>query len=322
MDSVSKLSEIYKWGLSKTVAEFFFICIGIVFILTGLKALRDKQFANAKFSAAFWFVVAFTFIAGPYVPKFITGICVVLMAFLTAIGKVGQSASDVPSAEETRKNADILGNKVFIAPLVLAVSAWIIATVWKDLGANNAVGVSAIIALFVTFLVTGAKKEYAVKDGTRLMDNVGPISLLPQILAALGALFTAAGVGEVISGGIESIIPDNSRLIAVVVYCVAMALFTAIMGNGFAAFSVITVGIGIPFLINEGANPLVVGAMGLTAGYCGTLMTPMAANFNIMPAALLETKNKYGIIKMQLPFAIVMLIIHIILMYIFAFKPV
>ena len=49
-------------------------------------------------------------------------------------------------------------------------------------------------------------------------------------------------------------------------------------------------------------------------------MTPMAANFNIMPAALLETKNKYGIIKMQLPYALVILVAHIILMYIFAFR--
>ena len=242
MDSVLKLSEIATWGLPKVVAEIFFIGIGIVFILTGLKALKDKGFDNAGFSAAFWFIVAFTFIAGPYVPKFITGICVILMALLTAIGKVGQSASDVPTAQETRKNADIFGNKVFIAPLVLAISAWVIATVWKDLGANNAVGLSSIIALIVTFAVTKAKPEYAVKDGTRLMDNVGAVSLLPQILAALGALFTAAGVGEVIAGGIETIIPDNSRFIAVIIYCLAMALFTAIMGNGFAAFSVITVG--------------------------------------------------------------------------------
>lgn len=47
-----------------------------------------------------------------------------------------------------------------------------------------------------------------------------------------------------------------------------------------------------------------VGALGLTAGYCGTLMTPMAANFNIMPAALLETKSKYAIIISQLPVAV------------------
>lgn len=320
MDSVLKLSEIATWGMSKVVAEIFFIIIGIVFILVGLKALADKQFTNSKTSALFWFIVAFTFIAGPYVPKFITGLCVVLMALLTAVGKVGQSASDVPTATETRANADKLGNKIFIAPLVLALSAWIIATVWKKLGANNAVGLSAMIALIVVFMVTGSKKEYAIKDGTRLMDNIGPVGLLPQVLAALGALFTAAGVGDVIAKGIEMVIPHNNRLIAVIVYCLAMALFTAIMGNGFAAFSVITVGIGIPFLINQGANPLVVGAMGLTAGYCGTLMTPMAANFNIMPAALLEMKNKYGIIKMQLPYAIAMLIAHIILMYICAFR--
>ena len=57
----------------------------------------------------------------------------------------------------------------------------------------------------------------------------------------------------------------------------------------FAVFCCNYCGIGYPFLIAQGANPVVVGALGLTAGYCGTLMTPMAANFNIMPAALLET---------------------------------
>lgn len=114
--------------------------------------------------------------------------------------------------------------------------------------------------------------------------------------------------------------PEGNILVGIIIYCVAMALFTVIMGNGFAAFSVITVGIGIPFLINHGANPVVIGALGLTAGYCGTLMTPMAANFNIMPAALLETKDKYVIIKKQIPFALVMLLVHIIIMYAFAMK--
>ena len=150
------------------------------------------------------------------------------------------------------------------------------------------------------------------------MDNVGPVGILPQLLSALGALFTAAGVGDVIAKGVAAIVPENSKLIACAVYCIAMALFTIIMGNGFAAFSVITVGIGIPFLIAKGCNPVVVGALGLTAGYCGTLCTPMAANFNIMPAALLEVKNKYAIIKSQIPVAICMLVIHIALMYVFA----
>ena len=45
----------------------------------------------------------------------------------------------------------------------------------------------------------------------------------------------------------------------------------------------------------------------------------MAANFNIMPAALLEVRNKYAIIKSQVPVAIFMLIVHVFLMYFFAF---
>ena len=127
-----------------------------------------------------------------------------------------------------------------------------------------------------------------------------------------------------IAGGVSAIIPAGNLFAATAVYCIAMALFTMIMGNGFAAFSVITVGIGIPFLIAfliaQGADPVVVGALGLTAGYCGTLMTPMAANFNILPAALLETKNKYIVILSQLPVALVMLAVHIVLMYTLAFR--
>ena len=224
-----------------------------------------------------------------------------------------------------RASANKLGYKVFIPALCLAAVAVVAATLGGSvaslswLTANNAIGVSGIVALLVALILFKAPVKYVVKDGTRLMDNVGPVGILPQLLSALGALFTAAGVGTVIANGVSAIIPDGSKLIACAVYCIAMALFTIIMGNGFAAFSVITAGIGIPFLIMQGANPVIVGALGLTAGYCGTLCTPMAANFNIMPAALLEVKNKYAIIKSQLPVAIIMLVIHIALMYFFAF---
>ena len=98
-----------------------------------------------------------------------------------------------------------------------------------------------------------------------------------------------------------------------------MALFTMIMGNAFAAFSVITVGIGIPFVFSQGANVAIAGALALTAGYCGTLLTPMGANFNIMPAALLEIEDKNAIIKNQAPVALALLFAHIILMYFLAF---
>ena len=307
------------WTLSTIVSEFFYCIIGVLFALNGIKALKDSGLKTRIPTAIFWFIVAVTFIAGPYIPKWITGAGVVAMACLTASHKVRQSASDTPSAAETRANADKHGFKVFVPALALAVTAVLVATFVKVLGANNAIGVSALVALIVALCLFRAKPAAALADGTRLLDNVGPTGLLPQVLSALGALFTAAGVGDVIAAGVGMVVPEGNRLAAVAVYCIAMALFTMIMGNGFAAFSVITVGIGIPFVIAQGGDPVVVGAMGLTAGYCGTLMTPMAANFNIMPAALLETRSKYAIIRSQIPVALTMLVIHIVLMYVLAF---
>jgi uncharacterized membrane protein len=302
------------------MAEVFYCIIGLVFILTGIKALRDPKAPRRVPTAIFWFILAFTFICGPYIPKWITGLCVVIIAGLTACNGVKQSAGDTPSPADTRKRADAIGYKIFIAPLCLAIVAVLTASFLnKWISANNAIGLAAVAALAAVFIITRAPAKNAAVDGSRLMDNVGPVGILPQLLAALGALFTAAGVGTVIARGVSAIIPDGNRLIATAVYCIGMALFTIIMGNGFAAFSVITVGIGLPFLILQGANPVVVGALGLTAGYCGTLCTPMAANFNIMPAALLETKDKYVIIKSQLPMAASLLVIHIILMYVMAF---
>ena len=310
---------------AQIVAEIFYTIIGIIFALVGIKALRDPNAQKKETTAAFWFVLAFTFICGNFLPKWITGLCVVVIAVLTGINGVKQSANDVPDPKAVRKSADKLGYKVFIPALCLAPVAVVAATLGGSvkalswITANNAIGLSGAIALIVALCLFKANPKYAVIDGTRLMDNVGPIGILPQLLSALGALFTAAGVGTVIANGVSAIIPDGSKFIACAVYCIAMALFTIIMGNGFAAFSVITVGIGIPFLIMQGANPVIVGALGLTAGYCGTLCTPMAANFNIMPAALLEVKDKYAIIKSQLPVAGIMLLIHILLMYFFAF---
>ena len=114
-------------------------------------------------------------------------------------------------------------------------------------------------------------------------------------------------------------------LVAVVVYCLGMALFTVIMGNAFAAFPVMTAAIGLPFVVVQfGGNPAIVCAIGMLAGFCGTLMTPMAANFNVVPANLLELPDRdaalNGVIRAQLPTALILLGINIALMYALAFR--
>ena len=297
------------------ISEVFYVIIGIIFILVGVKALKDPNAQKKGTTVAFWFILAFTFICGYWLPKWLTGLAIVAMAVITGIKGVVQSASDVPDPKVVRERADAIGYKIFIPSLVLALGAVLLTTLGAKIPAmnwmngNNSICVSAVFGMIAVLALTKAAPKYAVTDGTRLMDNVGPTGILPQLLTALGSLFTAAGVGQVIAGGVAKVVPEGNKLIACAIYCIAMAVFTIIMGNGFAAFSVITVGIGIPFLIAQGANPVVVGALGLTAGYCGTLCTPMAANFNIMPAALLEVKNKYACL----------LCVHIVLMYIFAF---
>lgn len=132
----------------------------------------------------------------------------------------------------------------------------------------------------------------------------------------LGLLFNEAGVGTAVAHVTTTYINLDFKLVAVMVYVLGMALFTVIMGNGFAAFPVMTGGVGVPVLVGiYGGNPAVMAAIGMFSGYCGTLMTPMAANFNIVPAALLELPDKNAVIKAQLPTALMMLVVNIVLLY-------
>jgi uncharacterized membrane protein len=158
------------------------------------------------------------------------------------------------------------------------------------------------------------------QEGRRLMDGVGWAAILPQMLASLGAVFALAGVGDVVGRIVGSAIPDGSLIGAVVAYGLGMALFTIVMGNAFAAFPVMMAAIGIPLLIRQyGGDPAIIAAIGMLAGFCGTLMTPMAANFNLVPAALLELRDRNGVIRQQLATAIPLLIVNIGLIYVLAF---
>lgn len=180
------------------------------------------------------------------------------------------------------------------------------------------------IGLFmaITMVFTLKDKNHKTRIGTAAFWGiVSAMFLFGKFIPStiLGALFTAAGVGDTISNIISNVIPKGNALVGVIAYCLGMAIFTAIMGNAFASFSVITVGIGVPFVFMQGGNPVICGTLAMTAGFCGTLLTPMAANFNMLPSALLEMKDKNGVIKAQAPFAIILLIVHIILMYTLGF---
>ena len=305
-------------AISNMLLEIFYIIIGIMMLNTAVLTLRDKNHKAKIGTSLFWALLGIIFIFGPYIPSVVVGGILVVIAVLTLTKQVKPGTVKALDEKFGEEQAKKLGLKVFVPSLVIALAALGIAQ-FTAISGTAAIGVAAVIAAIVTFVITKAKPRVLVEESDRMLQSVGAVSVLPQLLAALGALFTAAGVGDVISSGISGILPQGNIFIGVTAYCVGMALFTMIMGNAFAAFSVITVGIGIPFVFAQGANVAIAGALALTAGYCGTLLTPMAANFNIMPAALLEIEDKNAIIKQQAPVALILLAIHILLMYFLAF---
>lgn len=237
------------------------------------------------------------------------------------------------TADERAASATRFGNRLFIPALVVPVVAVLVATLGplvsiggKPLLAEGSatltgLGIGSVLAVAVAvFVLRPPSAATPVREGGRLLQAIGWAALLPQMLSTLGIVFTQAGVGTAVGTIIKSILPGGSLLAAVVVYCLGMALFTIIMGNAFAAFPIMTAAIGWPVLVQGfDGNPAAVFAIGMLAGFCGTLVTPMAANFNLVPAALLEMRDKYGPIKAQIPTAVVLLVVNIGVMYLVAF---
>lgn len=304
--------------ISDILLEIFYILIGLYMASTMIFTLKDKNHKTRIGTALFWGIVSVIFIFGKIIPPVIVGALIIVIACLSATKQINVGTLKQLDSTFTQLKAEKLGLKIFVPSLAIALFAMLIAT-FTPLSGTVAIGLSSTIALILTFILTKAKPIEYVEDSNRMFQSVGVFSILPQLLASLGAVFTAAGVGDVISGLISGVIPQGNPLAGVIAYCIGMALFTAIMGNGFAAFSVITVGIGMPFVFAQGGDPIICSALALTAGFCGTLLTPMAANFNMLPAALLETKDKNIVIKVQAPLAIVLLLIHIVLMYTLGF---
>lgn len=300
------------------ILELFYILIGLQFFYTSWRVIRLKQNDKRIGTALFWFILGFTFIAGPYIPNWVNGVLVLAMGFLTITKNVKLGRIVEVDAEEEAQHASKYGLKLFIPAVVLALAAVLIST-WTPLGGAIGIGLSSVIALFVAYLVLRPKPKVGLYDSDRLVQQIGTVGILPQFLAALGILFTVSGVGETISKGITGLLSEGNALIGSAAYIIGMVLFTMLMGNAFAAFTVITASIGVPFVIAIGGDPAIAGALAMTGGFCGTLLTPMAANFNTLPVALLEMKDELAVIKAQIPMALILIVVHIVLMYLLAF---
>ena len=304
--------------LSNVLLEVFYMMIGLYMGITMVFTLKDVNHKTRVGTSLFWGILSVIFIFGKYIPSAIVGLLIVVIAILSATKQINIGTLKQLDETFTNLKAEQLGLKIFIPSLAIAIIAMLIAT-FTEFSGTVAIGISSVVTIGLTFAITKAKPMEFLEDSNRMYQSMGSFTILPQLLASLGVLFTAAGVGDKISSIISGVIPSGNILAGVIAYCVGMAVFTMIMGNAFAAFSVITVGVGLPFVFAQGGDPVICSILALTAGYCGTLLTPMAANFNMLPAALLELKDKNAVIKAQAPVALILLVIHVFLMYTLGF---
>ncbi|MGO4158860.1 DUF979 domain-containing protein [Cupriavidus sp. YAF13] len=308
--------------------DYLYWLAGLVLAITALMTFADRDHPRRLSTGLFWALYALVFLIGDKLPPAIVGIGAVVMALIAGFGGVGHGKHGTLPEAERRASAQRLGNKLFIPALLIPVVTVIGTLLFKDvkvaglalLDPKNvtfvSLGIGCLLALGVACWLTRDTVVQGVRESRRLTESLGWALVLPQMLAMLGLVFADAGVGKAVAHLTTAYINMDYKLVAVVVYCVGMALFTVIMGNGFAAFPVMTGGIGVPILVNMfHGNPAVMAAIGMFSGYCGTLMTPMAANFNIVPAALLELDDKNAVIRAQVPTALMVLVANIVLLY-------
>ncbi|PKR83339.1 DUF979 domain-containing protein [Heyndrickxia camelliae] len=308
--------------------ELVYIIMGIIGLCCSIYTFLDKANPRRLLSGLFYFLYSLTLLLGKVIPPFYIGIMVIIMVLIVGLGGLKKGQYGEASAEHREERRKRLGNLLFIPalliPILTVVGSKLLVNV--KLGSLQlldpanptlvALGIACIIAIITAMGLTKSTPKTAVKESRRLLEAIGWAVVLPQLLATLGTIFTSAGVGKVVSDVVAKVIPETSLFWVVVVFCLGMAIFTMIMGNAFAAFPVMAAGIAIPLLIKQfGANPNQIAAISMFAGYCGTLMTPMAANFNIVPAALLDLKDKNHVIRVQVPTALFVLAFNIILMY-------
>lgn len=293
--------------------EVVYIIIGLITIYAGIKNLLDKENPARIGTAVFWCSFGVVCALGKWLPSKVSGLLVIIMIIPAIFKRVKPGKLNAPKKEYTEKQFEKIGYKLFIPALCMGFMSIIFALL--NISSLVGITVGVFVSMFLLFLYSKDNKpKVFLDDSERFLSAMGPLCMLPQLLGALGGIFTQAGVGDVIAGLVQKIVPEGNVNIGIIVFAIGMALFTMIMGNAFAAITVMTVGIGAPCVLAYGADPVVVGMIALTCGFCGTLLTPMAANFNIVPVVILDMKKRFGVIKNQIFIAIAMLIIQIIYM--------
>lgn len=312
--------------------QYLYYLVGAVLAITAAMTLRDASNPRRYSAGLFWALYAVVFLVGDLLPAVWVGVVAVLMAVIAGFGGVLGGRHQPRTDAQYLESAKRLGNRLFVPALAIPLITMLGTLSAKHLAIGGtplldpknttlvSLGIGCVIALGLACRMTRETPMQGLRESRRLTDALGWALVLPQMLGMLGLVFSDAGVGKAVAHVTTTYINMDIRFVAVAVYVVGMALFTVIMGNGFAAFPVMTGGVGVPVLVGVyHGDPAVMAAVGMLSGYCGTLLTPMAANFNLVPAALLEI-DKNAVIRAQVPTALVLLACNVFLLNFLMFR--
>ena len=313
--------------MTLTLNHVFYL-VGALLAIIAVMSVLDEKNPKRFTTGLFWGLYALGFLIGDIIPVAWVGAGAIILALIGGSNLVGAGSHHIPSQSEYVASAKRIGGKLFVPALTIPVltMAGTLAAPYITIGGQPlllpasatllAMSIGSIVAFAIACRLTNDTPVQGIRETRRLIDALGWALVLPQMLGMLGLVFSDAGVGKAVAHITTSYINMDFRFVAVAVYVVGMALFTVIMGNGFAAFPVMTGGVAVPFLIHVyHGNPAIISAVGMLSGYCGTLMTPMAANFNIVPAALLELPDKSAVIRVQVPTALLLLTANVFILY-------
>lgn len=216
------------------IAEIIYILCGLVSVATAIRGLKNEKAKIGTF--LFWFILGITFIFGKIIPYKVTGGLLIILALITVTKQLQMGSFENVTAQFKLAQSERLKNKIFIPAVLIGVAAFLI--LQFKIGKTAippaiGIGGGSLVALLVAMLIIKPKLSETTDDTSKLLMQIGATALLPQLLAALGVVFTKAGVGNVISQIISSVVPQGNIFIGIVIYAIGMAVFTMIMGNAF-----------------------------------------------------------------------------------------
>lgn len=312
--------------------------VGVVLMWVAFACWRDTGTPRRFWRGLFWALFGLPFLAGDLMlvqlgqalTYRLVGGLVLLLGLIAGLGlSRGPGATPSPRAFALRQQrAGLLGHRLFLPVLAIPVltvagvlaGPWLRVSHWSLLAPQaltlGALTLACLGAVLLAWRITGESPRHALAASQGVIESIGWPLVLPLMLAMLGGVFLASHTGQAVESLTRLLLRPDSKAAVVMTYTLGMAAFTMVMGNAFAAFPVMAAGVALPFLIQGyGANPAPVLSIGMLCGYCGTLLTPMAANFNIVPAALLNLQDRHGVIKAQAPTALLLLALQTVLLY-------